>query len=198
MALILPVTLNGCLALSGLPPGTNAQLSALIALEQPAWEFAIDPVLLANTLTNPGLQAILTLGVSEAIAGDYVISLWRQPQLSTTFKVSTLSIETHSLNDLSKIGTALLAQGTARLQPFLQASKNIARTAFAGDGNYDDSAPVDLSIGAGIGIAPPIGVIGPPQDTTFDRQLGVDGHTDPPSADIFGFYGGPNFGGSDF
>lgn len=201
MALILPVTLNGCLALAGLPPGVNSQLSALLALEQPALEFAIDQVLLANSLTNSGLQAILTLGVSEVIAGDYVISLWRQPQLSTSFKVSTLSIETHSLNDLSKIGTLLVAQGMARLAPFLQAPKNIARSAFNGDGNYDDAAPVDLSIGAGIGYAGPIGLPGAPPDPTFDRQLGTDGHTDPPGADIFGFFGGAGsgeFGGSDY
>ena len=199
--MILPVTLANCLALAGLATtGSNAALAALIALEQPALEFAIDPVLLTNSTTNPGLQALLTLGVSQVITGDYVISLFRQPQTLTLFKVSTLEIETRPLFDLSKIGTLLQQQGAATLAPFLQSARQIARTAYNGDGNFDDGAPVDLMIGSGLATPGVINATGAPPDPVFDQQLGTDGHTDPPSSDIFGFYGGAgygSFGGSD-
>lgn len=185
MSLVLPVTLANCLALAGLPSATNAQMTALITLEQPALEFAIDPVLLSNSTTNAGLSALLTLGVSEVIAGDYVTSLYRVAQSSTVFKVSTLELETRPVNDLSKIGAMLIAQGAARLAPFLLSARSIARIAFAGDQNMDDGAPVDLSIGTGLGTPGNIGVVGPPGDPTFDAVLDVDGRTEPPGSDIF-------------
>lgn len=181
MSTLLPVALAGVKALCGI--GNTAQdsaVSALIALEQPALEYAIDPVLLQNSLTNSGLSALLTLGVSEVIAGDYAQSLWRQPQNGTLFRISTLEISTRPANDLAKIGAALAAQGIARLTPFLMSARSIARIAFAGDQNMDDGAPVDLSIGAGLGTAGAIGAPAPPADPTFDAPLGVDGQTEPP------------------
>jgi hypothetical protein len=196
MPLILPVTLNNCLALAGLPNGTNAAMSALIALKQPALEFAVDPVILANSTTNAGLQALLTLAVTEIISGEYVTSLARVQLSATLFKVSTLELENRPANDLSKIGAALTAQGAARLAPFLQAPKAMVQYAYAGQPLIDVS-PVLQSEGTGLGTPGAIGVVGPPADPDFDRQLGVDGQDEPPGSDLFLGFNAGGFGGFD-
>ena len=203
---MLPVTLAGVKLLCGIgDTSQDAAITALISLQQGALEYALDPVILANTATDAGLLATLTLGVTEALAGAYVASAARDPLLPPVqqlFRLSTLEISTKPLLDSTKVGAALAASGLARLAPFSRSARALARAAAGSDAAMDDLAPVPLLIGTGMGQAgasPVTGAAGgPPPDTTFDGVLGTDGHTDPPSGDLFpspffGFWnGGPD------
>jgi hypothetical protein len=208
---VLTLTLDNVKLLCGIgDTSLDTPISALIALQQPALEYALDPVILANTATDAGLMATLSLGVTEVLAGAFVEAQARNPEASAileqqTFKISTLEISTKPLItslDLTKIGAALSASGLARLAPFSRSARSLARAASGGDALMDDQAAVPLLIGSGmgqVGASPVTGAAsGAPSDCTFDAVLGTDGHTDPPSGDIFpsggvGFFlGGPD------
>jgi hypothetical protein len=183
---MLPVTLTGVKLLCGIgDTSQDAGITALIALEQPALEYALDSAVLANAATDAGLGATLTLGVTEVLAGGYLATLGR-PQLTVQlFKIATLEISTRPVNDLAKLGAALAAQGVTRLTPFSRSVRSLARTAVGGDQNLDDqtTAPLLLSVSTAA-------------DSTFDPVLGADGHTEPPGGDVLaspfflGFEGG--------
>ena len=187
MATVLPVTLAGVKLLCGIgDTSQDSAVSALIALEQPAIEYALDPAVLAQASADAALGATLTLGASEALAGDYLATLGRAPLSQQTFRLATLEISTRPINDLAKLGAALAAQGAARLTPFVRSARSRARTAVGGDGNLDDQAPVPMLLSASTAA-----------DATFDPTLGADGATEPPGGDVvdapfFGaFWGGP-------
>ena len=201
--MVLTVTLASVKLLCGIgDTSQDTAITALIALEQPALEYALDPGILANT-ADAGLMATLALGVTEALAGAYVASAARNPLAPPTqqlFKISTLEISTKPLLDSTKVGAALAASGLARLSPFSRSARMLARAASGNDAALDDLAPVPLLIGSGLGAASPIGntgaAAGPPPDGNFDAVLGSDGAAEPPSGDVldspfFGaFYGG--------
>ena len=184
--MVLTVTLASVKLLCGIADGSqDAGITALIALQQPALEYALDPAILANTAGDAALMATLTLGAAEVLAGSYVAILGR-PQLTyQLFKISTLEVVTKPVNDLAKLGAALAATGLARLSPFSRSARALARTAAGGDANLDDQSPVPLLLGAGLGLpGPAFSTQGPPVDSTFDRVLGTDGRTEPPGADV--------------
>ena len=127
---MLPVTLAGVKLLCGIgDTSQDAGITALIALQQPALEYALDPAVLANAASDAGLLATLTLGVTEALAGSYLATLGRPQLMDQLFKIATLEITTRPVNDLAKLGAALAAQGVARLTPFSRSARSLARTA---------------------------------------------------------------------
>jgi hypothetical protein len=196
---VLPVTLDGVKLLCGI--GDTSQdtgVSALIALEQPALEYALDPAILANSAHDAGLLATLTLGVSEVLAGSYVATQGRNPadpMQQTALRLATLSVAVRPLTLPTVIGPALAATGLARLAPFSRSARALARTASGTDALLDDQAPVPLVLGSGIGAigAQPGtgGAYGPPPDPDFDRVLGTDGRTEPTGLDDVGLEQSP-------
>ena len=79
-------------AISGADTSQDDDISALIAAEQAAHEYALDPAVMlaaqAADLVNPllpaapGLVATLTLGVAEIMAGSYLVQIARAPAFS--------------------------------------------------------------------------------------------------------------------
>lgn len=208
--MVLPVTLAQVKLLCGIgDTSQDTAITAMLALVQPALEYALDPAILTNSGSDTGLSATLVLGVAEAIAGTYLQTATLDPltpPVQQLFRISTLEVSTKPLMDASKTGAALAALGLARLAPFSRSARALARAAAGSDAALDDLSPVPLLLGAGMGQSGAIsntsnplsgGSQGPPADSTFDAVLGVDGTTDPPSGDIvspglFGFFpGGP-------
>ena len=171
---MLPVTLAGVKLLCGIgDTSQDAGITALIALEQPALEYALDPAILANAAGDAGLLATLTLGATEALAGSYLATLGRPQLADQLFKIATLEITTRPVNDLAKLGAALAAQGVARLTPFSRSVRSVARIAVGGDQNLDDQTPAPLLLSVSTAA-----------DATFDPVLGADGLTEPPGGDV--------------
>ena len=146
---MLPVTLAGVKLLCGIgDTSQDAGITALIALQQGALEYALDPAILANTANDAGLLATLVLGVTETLAGGWLCAQGRQivaaaltaaaSATQETFRLSTLEISTRPLPadlakaDLVKLGAALVTQGVARLSPFTRSARSLARTAAGG------------------------------------------------------------------
>jgi hypothetical protein len=203
---VLPVTLASVKLLLGISDTSqDAGITALIALEQPALEYALDPAILAYTASDSGLLATLTLGATECLAGAFLATAGRNPESlpqQTVFKISVVEIATKPLALPTALGLALVTTGLARLKPFSRSERSLARSASGGDALMDDQAPVPLMLGSGMGTAgaqPTVGgALGPPPDPVFDGVLGVDGVTEPPSGDILSpgvffasFDGGP-------
>ena len=90
MALLVIVT-GDVKRLCAIPAGDlshDADIAAMLAVEQPAWEYGIDPsvataavaaTVAPPALDNPGLNALLTLGLGEIIAGSYLVQVARAP-----------------------------------------------------------------------------------------------------------------------
>ena len=207
----LPVTLAGVKLLCGIGDGAqDAAISALMALEQPALEYALDPAVLANSALDAGLLATLVLGVSEALAGGYIAAQGRDPAAppqQTAFRLSTLAVEVRPLALPGVAGPQLVAVGLARLLPFTRSARGLARAAVGSDAGLDDLSPVPLALGSGMGSAgaQPLtgGSAGPPPDPVFDAALGVDGRTEPGGGDDaplwgpFGFFSNSSGGGTE-
>ncbi len=203
---VLPVTLSGVKLLCGISDGSqDTAVSALIALEQPALEYALDPAILTNSALDAGLLATLVLGVSEVLAGGYIATQGRNPASppqQTAFHLSSLAVSTKPLVLPTVTGPALTATGLSRLTPFTRSARALARAAAGSDALLDDLSPVPLALGSGmgqVGAQPLTGsALGPPPDPDFDGVLGTDGGTEPPGLDdlspgaLFGFWqGGP-------
>ena len=65
----------------------DADITALLTAEQPAWEYGIDPAVLAAAQTDTRLLAVLTLGLTERMAGSYLEQQLRQPGYTDDFKL---------------------------------------------------------------------------------------------------------------
>jgi len=79
----------------------DADIAALVAVEQPAWEYGLDPsvVTAAGAATvappardNPGLVATLTLGVAELMAGSYLVQVARSPDFTDDLVAVSLAL----------------------------------------------------------------------------------------------------------
>ena len=112
---MLPVTLAAVKLLCGLTDTSqDANVTALIALEQPALEYALDPAILANAAGDAGLSATLTLGVTECLAGGY-LSAWGRgltAQGLTTAQTLNAAINTLVTDNA---GASVFQQQTFRL-----------------------------------------------------------------------------------
>lgn len=79
----------------------DADIAALVAVEQPAWEYGIDAsvataataaTLAPPALDNPGLTATLTLGVAELMAGSYLVQVARSPDFTDDLVTESLAL----------------------------------------------------------------------------------------------------------
>jgi hypothetical protein len=108
---MLPVTLAGVKLLCGFTDTTqDTGVTALIALQQPALEYALDPAILANTANDAGLQALLTLGMTETLGGDYLASLGRTITTTGLLAAQTLNASVNTLVADNEGGTAFVQQ----------------------------------------------------------------------------------------
>ena len=101
--MVLTVTVGDLKRLSGIPAADlshDAALSAVILAEQPVWEWALDPGILARSVSAlaappaldfPGLAALLVLGVAEGLAGSYLSGLGRFPHVAEPLPVASLA-----------------------------------------------------------------------------------------------------------
>lgn len=133
MSTVLPVTLAGVKLLCGI--GDTSQdtgITALIVLEQPALEYALDLAVLANAATDAGLQATLTLGAAEALAGAFLRNQARAPGATDDFHLGPLTISASRTDGPAQMAERLTASGAKRLEPFARAAKRVAYDASAG------------------------------------------------------------------
>jgi hypothetical protein len=192
----LTVTLANVKLLLGISDTTfDTPITDLMTLEQPALEYALDPAVLTYAINGAaalnqdaeGLLATLVMGVTEALAGSFLATAGRNPEslpAQITFRVATTEISQKVLTVPTTLGAQLVAVGLARLKPFSRSARSLARAAVGGDVNIDTQLGTPLVLGSGMGQAgsQPLtgGTQGPPPDSVFDRQLGTDGHTEPP------------------
>ena len=72
---ILPITsadLKPLLALRSTDTAFDAELGVLLTTMQAAIEYTLDPAVLAASAGDAGLGALLKLGVSETLAGEFL------------------------------------------------------------------------------------------------------------------------------
>ena len=106
----------------------DGDIAALVAAEQPAWEYGIDPSVVTAALAathappardSPGLVATLTLGVAELMAGSYLVQVARSPDfmedlvavsLALGSSPPSLTITTAQVKRLCQIGSGDTSQ----------------------------------------------------------------------------------------
>ena len=143
----------------------DAAITALLAAEQLAHEYALDPGILGLAVAvggDAGLLATLTLGVGEILAGDYLQTAARAGSL-VGFRVSSLAFSIAPGQTPGQLGSGLTKQGLARLSPFTRSARS--RTSGAAGLTPDDFAPIPLMIGAQLAGS------GPPPPSVFDQAL---------------------------
>ncbi len=124
-AVVLAVAVADLKRLLAVEPGDTSQddgLSAWLASEQLAVEYGLDASVLAAAVSvitpNAGLEAVLTLGVSEVLAGAYLAAQGRIPGQGVDVAIASLHFTTHSGPLPDKLGGELLASGLSRLAPY--------------------------------------------------------------------------------
>jgi hypothetical protein len=101
-------------ARAGLDSGHDAGLLEVRDAWQPALQRGIGAPWLASS--DPGVQAALTLGMAEVIAGEYLAQLLRAPGSLDSVRLFGLAVDPPRLDPRDPSG--LKAQGLARLSEF--------------------------------------------------------------------------------
>ena len=123
--MVLLVTRDALKRLCGVVVGDvseDADWDALILEGEPVLEYALDPEVLAASAGDDGLRATLTLGVSEALAGEWLRRRASEPGAADDFQVGPLSVTASRTDGPAQVGARLAAQGMRRLGPFVRAS----------------------------------------------------------------------------
>lgn len=116
---VITVTLSEIKRLCMIADGSqDADITALLTAEQPAWEYGIDPAVLAAAQTDMRLAAVLTLGLTERMAGSYLEQQLRQPGYTDDFKLGGLDVSASRTDNLVQLAVRLSEQGRARLLPY--------------------------------------------------------------------------------
>ncbi len=138
----------------------DAVLNAVIAAEQSVYEYALDPAVLTASAGSAGLQATLTLGVSELLAGSFLRRQARTPGATDDFHIGPLDVSASKTDSLPQLAERLAAQGLKRLEPFARAAKAVASDAAGGSPDGSGKTPL-------LAAAPAIGSL-------FDWPLGEE------------------------
>ncbi len=129
--MVLTVTRDALKRLCGAAVGDaseDVEWDALILEGHPVLEFALDPESLASSAGNDGLRATLTLGVSEALAGEWLRRLACVPGAADDFHLGPLTVTASRTEGLGQMGARLAAQGMRRLGPFARAADGTGQT----------------------------------------------------------------------
>lgn len=119
----------------------DVDVAALIAAEQGALEYGLDPAVLAASAGNAGLLATLTLGVTESMAGSYLEQVGRALGVTDDFKIGGLDVTASRAEGLTQLADRLQARGLKRVEPFLRAAKQAASDAVSGAGDGSSRIP---------------------------------------------------------
>ena len=127
-------------------------LDALITAQQPVLEYALDPAVLAASASNTGLQATLTLGLAEVLAGEWLRRQARAPGFTDDFHVGPLAVTASRTDNPAQLGERLATQGGKRLEPFLRAIKRLAYDAAGGAPDGSAKSPLLAAAPAGSSV----------------------------------------------
>ncbi len=144
---ILPITiadLKPLLALQGTDTAFDADLTTLLTATQAALEYTLDPAVLAASVGDAGLQALLTLGMAEALAGEFLRRQARAPGATDDFHLGPLTVSASRTDNQAQLGERLSVLGLKRLEPFSRATKRVAYDASAGQPDGSSKAPLLL------------------------------------------------------
>ena len=142
---ILTIATGDVKRLCAIPAGDTSQdadIAALIAAEQAAWEYGLDPAALSAASGNAGLLATLTLGVTEGMAGSYLEQLGRAPGFTDDFRIGGLDVSASKTDGLTQLAGRLAARGLKRIEPFQRAAKQVASDAVLGVGDGASKVPL--------------------------------------------------------
>ena len=131
----LPLTIADLKPLLGMDPAdtsADAELTALLTAQQPALEYGLDPAILAASAGSAGLMAMLSLGLAEALAGEYLRRQARMPGATDDFHLGPLTVSASRTDNPAQLGERLAAAGVKRLEPFGRAARSLAADASAG------------------------------------------------------------------
>lgn len=110
----------------------DSEIDNLLDAWTPVIEYAIADEFLADT-ANVGLQATLTLGAAELIAGEFLAQLGRRPGAMDSIRIESLSLEPFAFrNPLDPSG--LKQQALVRLRMFLKTDPTMFALASVGTG----------------------------------------------------------------
>ena len=154
---ILPLTiadLKPLLALAAGDTSADADLTGLLAAQQPALEYGLDPAILAASAGNVGLQATLVLGIAEALAGEYLRRQARAPGATDDFHLGPLTISASRTDSPAQLGERLAVLGEKRLEPFRRATRQVATDASAGQPDGSAKSPLLIQSEAAYSAAP--------------------------------------------
>lgn len=167
---ILPITiadLKPLLALQTTDTAFDTDLTALLTGTQAAIEYALDPAVLAAAAADPGLGALLKLGVAETLAGEFLRRQARAPGATDDFHLGPLTVSASRTDSLAQIGERLSVQGLRRLEPLGRASRRTAYDASAGLPEGSSKAPLLLQVDSS-----PVCLLTP---SLFDPVFDTDG-----------------------
>ena len=105
----------------------DGDIGALIGAEQSAWEFTIDPAVLAAAGADARLGALLSLGLAERMAGSYLEQKLRLPGYTDDFHIGGLDVSASKTDSLAQLAVRLADAGRSRLEPYLWASRQAVR-----------------------------------------------------------------------
>ncbi len=132
---LLPLThadLKRLCAIEAADTSQDADLDGLLAAQQPALEYALDPAILraaSSTDADLGLRATLVLGMAESLAGEWLRAQARAPGAGDDFRLGPLSVSASRTDGPAPMGDRLAAQGGRRLAPFGRAPKSVGTDA---------------------------------------------------------------------
>ena len=171
---ILPLTIADLKPLLALQPTDttfDADLTALVAGQQAALEYALDPAILAASAGSTGLQATLTLGVAEALAGEFLRRQARAPGATDDFHLGPLTVSASRTDSPAQLGERLATLGLKRLEPFSRAVKRVAYDASAGQPDGSSKTPLLIQTDtSGVCAATPSLFDGGVFDATFGEE----------------------------
>ncbi len=124
--------LKPLLAIAAADTSADADLTLLLAAQQPALEYGLDPAILAASAGSAGLLATLVLGMAEALAGEYLRRQARVPGATDDFHLGPLTVSASRSDNAAQLGERLAAHGLKRLEPFGRAARQVAVDASAG------------------------------------------------------------------
>ena len=149
---ILPLTiadLKPLLALEAADTTFDADLTTLLTGQQAALEYTLDPTILTASAGSAGLQATLTLGVAEALAGEFLRRQARAPGATDDFHLGPLTVSASRTDNQAQLGERLVALGVKRLEPFGRAARRVAYDASAGQPDGSSKAPLLIQTDTG-------------------------------------------------
>jgi hypothetical protein len=130
MALVLTIATADMRRLAGIDAADTSYdtiLAAVVTAEQPAAEVALDPTTLSGA--SGYLLSLLTLGVTEQLAGSYLQQKARAPIALGTLTIGTLVLTQPNATTLQRLGDSLVLKGTTRLAPYTTATNAAALAA---------------------------------------------------------------------